>query len=146
MQPYAYANIIGNASYPNLIGYASFYPVSPKGTLIEVEVRGLPNQTIPGSSNFYGMHIHENGNCTIPFDQTGNHYNPSGTSHPQHAGDLPPLLGNEGYGFLIFYTNRFDPPDILHRSIIIHSGADDFRTQPSGDSGSKIACGIIEKI
>jgi Cu-Zn family superoxide dismutase len=89
------------------------------------------------------MHIHETGNCALPFDQTGNHYNPAGLPHPKHAGDLLPLLGNEGYAYSVFYTDRFELPEIIGRSLIIHSAPDDFTTQPSGNSGVKIGCGVI---
>ena len=94
---------------------------------------------------FYGMHIHENGNCTPPFDKTGDHFNPGSKPHPMHAGDMPALLGNKGYSFSIFYTERFIVDEILGRSIIIHRMPDDYMTQPSGNSGEKIACGVIQR-
>ena len=74
---------------------------------------------------------------------SGNADNPNNLPHPQHAGDLPPLLGNQGYAYSAFYTDRFELPDIIGRSLIIHSGADDFTTQPSGNAGVKIGCGVI---
>lgn len=74
--PAAVAWIQGNASQPQLAGSVKFYQTSYGGVLMEAEIFGLPNIHIQGSGNFYGMHIHEYGNCTIPFDQTGNHYNP----------------------------------------------------------------------
>ena len=139
--PAACANISGNAENPSLTGTALFYPAFD-GTLIAVEVYQLPvNEN--DENSFYGMHIHETGDCTPPFEETGNHYNPSDMPHPLHAGDLPPLLGNQGYAFSIFFTSRFQVQDILNRSLIIHSAPDDFTTQPSGNSGTKIGCGII---
>ena len=90
------------------------------------------------------MHIHENGDCTSPFDKTGNHYNPENTSHPNHSGDLPPLLSNKGYAWIAFWDNRFTISEIKGKSIVIHSMSDDFRSQPSGDSGEKIGCGVIK--
>lgn len=143
--PYAYARIIGNIDNPLLHGISHFYPVSFGGILIETEVYGLPYENIPLSSQFYGMHIHETGDCTPPFDETGNHYNPNNLPHPMHAGDLPPLLGNAGYAYSVFYTDRLEINDIIGRSLIIHSAPDDFTTQPSGSSGVKIACGVITK-
>lgn len=60
------------------------------------------------------------------------------------GGDLPPLLANRGgYAMMIFYTDRFRPREILGRTLVIHDMPDDFRTQPSGNSGMKIACGLI---
>ena len=108
-----------------------------------MEIYGLPYEDIPPYSQFYGMHIHETGDCSLPFDKTGNHYNPAGLPHPKHAGDLLPLLGNEGYAYSVFYTDRFELPEIIDRSLIIHSTPDDFTTQPSGNSGVKIGCGVI---
>lgn len=143
--PYAYAKIIGNIDNPLLHGISHFYPVSFGGILIETEVYGLPYEDIPLSSQFYGMHIHETGDCTLPFDKTGGHYNPGNLPHPMHAGDLLPLLGNAGYAYSVFYTDRFEIDDIIGRSLIIHSAPDDFTTQPSGNSGVKIACGVIKK-
>ena len=138
----ACANITGNSSYPFLKGMAYFYTTSTPGVFIEIEVSGLPdNNSI--NSNFYGLHIHEIGDCTPPFDKTGSHYNPHAQPHPYHAGDLPPLLGNSGYAYMFFYTNRFTLKEIIGKSVIIHSKPDDFTTQPSGNSGDKIGCGVI---
>ena len=103
--PAASANIRGNAENPTLTGTALFYPAFD-GTLIAVEVYQLPFNKNEKNS-FYGMHIHETGDCTPPFEETGAHYNPSDTSHPMHAGDLPPLLGNQGYAFSIFLLPIF---------------------------------------
>lgn len=144
-QPNAFANIRGNAENPHLYGIVKFFTTPLGGVLIEAEIFGLPYIAEPYSGNFYGFHIHENGNCRKPFDQTGNHYNPKNMPHPDHAGDLPPLLGNLGFAYSIFYTDRLTLKEIMGKSIIIHSNPDDFTTQPSGNSGTKIACGIIEK-
>lgn len=73
----------------------------------------------------------------------GAHYNPENTEHPKHAGDLPPLLANNGIAWSAVYTDRFYPEDVVGRTVIIHDMADDFHTQPSGDSGMKMACGEI---
>lgn len=81
-----------------------------------------------------------------PFPNTGNHYNPGNVPHPEHAGDLPPLLSNNGYAWMTFYTGRINIEDVAGRSLIIHSMRDNFTSQPSGDSGDKIGCGVIEEI
>lgn len=143
--PNAYANINGNNAAPCLHGKAYFYNFTYGGTLVQVEVSGLPLLSEQEPTSFYGMHIHENGDCTPPFDKTGDHYNPYGTLHPMHAGDMPALLGNNGYAYSVFYTERYQVEDIVGRSIVIHSHADDYMTQPSGDSGEKIGCGVIKK-
>ena len=145
MNPFACAKITGNNTYPELSGIANFYEDAISGVWVEVELTGLPDMNSPINSNFYGMHIHTVGNCNIPFDQTGAHYNPNNLAHPNHAGDLPLLLGNNGYAYSLIYTNRFTPSEVLNKSIIIHSAPDDFHTQPSGNSGEKIGCGVIQK-
>lgn len=134
----AEARILGNTGYPELFGKALFTQMPAGGVIITVEVIGLPPE-----SGFLGMHIHENGVCTTPFNKTGNHYNPTEAAHPMHTGDLPPLLNNNGYAYLSFYDNRFRLKEILGKSIIIHSRRDDFTSQPAGDSGEKIGCGVI---
>ena len=141
--PDAVAWISGNETHPGLAGSVKFYSTSYGGVLVEAEIFGLPNITSPGAVNFYGFHIHEHGDCRLPFDQTGAHYNPSGAPHPMHAGDMPPLMGNQGYAYTVFYDKSFKVPDILGRSVIIHANPDDFTTQPSGYSGEKIGCGFI---
>ena len=65
--------------------------------------------------------------------------------HPFHSGDLPSLLENNGYAYMTVLTNRFKIADIIGKVVIIHDSPDDFTSQPSGNSGMKIACGIIRK-
>ncbi len=153
--PQAVAQITGNSQYPDLQGQARFFSTPYSGVLIEVEVYGLPEsmQNPPSESRlsnfkpyFYGMHIHEEGDCTLPFDKTGNHYNPTNLTHPYHIGDLPPLLSSSGYAFTIFYDPLLTIDNIINRSLIIHSQPDDFTSQPAGNSGDKIACGVIQPV
>ena len=135
--PAAIAWVRGGDAAPNLSGLVKFYQTPYSGVLVEAEIFNLPNKQEPGSTDFYAMHIHQNGDCSDDFTKTGDHYNPSGEPHPDHAGDLLPLLGNEGYAWLSFYDKRFSTDDIIGRSIVIHSHADDFTSQPSGNSGTK---------
>ncbi|MBQ8236844.1 MAG: superoxide dismutase family protein [Oscillospiraceae bacterium] len=103
----------------------------PDCVLIEVRLHDLP-QTETG---FFAFHIHESA--------AGGHYDPAGLPHPRHAGDLPPLLACGQNAYLAVKTCRFRLRDILGRAAVIHSGPDDFRTQPSGNPGPKLAQGII---
>lgn len=73
------------------------------------------------------------------------HFNPGDKPHPFHSGDMPPLLGCDGIAYSIFLTNRFTPDEIVGRTVIIHLNPDDFTTQPSGNSGEMIACGVIRR-
>lgn len=142
-KPEAAAWVTGSRSYPGLSGLVRFYLTDYEGVLIEAEFFGLPNIDTPGAADFYAMHIHENGDCTLPFDKTGGHYTRDNEPHPQHTGDLIPLMGNQGYAWCAFYDKRLTIPEIIGRSVIVHRMPDDFMTQPSGNSGDKIGCGVI---
>lgn len=63
--------------------------------------------------------------------------------HPEHEGDLPPLLSDKGTAWMMVYATRFFPEEVVGKTVVIHDMPDDFRTQPSGNSGEKIACGQI---
>ena len=141
--PDAAAWVKGNAENPELSGMVKFYHTTYGGVLVEAQIFGLPNVAIPGSSNFYAMHIHESGDCGDNLEHTGMHYNPKDTAHPDHAGDMPPLFGNQGYAYSVFYDKRFTITEIIGRSVIIHEKPDDFTSQPAGNAGNKIGCGEI---
>lgn len=143
-KPRAYAMIQGGTDYPSLQGVAYFYETHWQiGLMVEVEFSGLPN-TEEHSPRFLGLHLHENGDCSNNFANTGMHYNPTNADHPYHIGDLPSILNSNGYAFLAFYDTFLSLENIRGRSIILHDNRDDFTTQPSGDSGNKIACGVIK--
>lgn len=144
--PYARANIAGGKENPNLHGRVDFYPCR-KGTLVIAELWGLPYGKEKCSENICALHIHAGGECVRGNDEDFlsalGHYNPEGCIHPAHAGDLPPLFVNGGYAWQGCYTERFTPDQVLGRTVIIHSGRDDFTTQPAGDAGRRIGCGVI---
>ncbi len=142
-RPAATAWVTGNREYPKISGLVKFYQTSYGGVLVEAEFFGLPNIDEPNSSDFYAMHIHEFGNCHGNFDSAGGHYNPGNMPHPMHTGDMPPLLANQGYAWTAFYDKRFTLEEIIGKSVILHSSSDDFRSQPAGNSGTRIACGEI---
>ena len=135
--PCAVACVSGGRAEPDLKGIVHFSQ-NCGGVLVSAEVTGLPRD------GFYAFHIHEGNRCTgDAFSDSGSHYNPTGTSHPDHAGDLPPLLSHNGKAKMSVLTGRFRVDEIIGKTVIIHSNPDDFKTQPSGNSGEKIACGII---
>lgn len=141
-RPQARAIIRSNEPYLNIHGEVLFYQ-ERDSVLVSAKISGLPQN----GTGFYGFHIHEGDSCDGEgFPKTGGHYNPKNLPHPSHAGDLPPLLSNKGNAYMTVRTNRFNVRDIIGRTVIIHSGADDFRTQPSGDAGEKIACGVIRSV
>ncbi|MBS1479677.1 MAG: superoxide dismutase family protein [Christensenellaceae bacterium] len=144
--PGAVARVSGDAAHPQLRGVVRFYPAG-SGTLVLAEFHGLPYDAARCAENIFAMHIHTNGSCAGDggaFAGAGGHYNPAGCPHPAHAGDLPPLFSNRGYAFSAVYTERFTVREILQRTVILHSQRDDFTSQPAGDAGSRIGCGIIE--
>lgn len=148
-KPAAYAFIDGSDAYPEVHGMVRFYPVAD-GVLVNAELYELPVSTPICSSNIFGFHIHDGRSCTgnakDPFADAGLHFNPGGCQHPAHAGDMMPLFANyEGFAWYCYLSKRFKWGDILGRAVIVHDMPDDFHTQPSGNSGIKIACGIVKR-
>ena len=140
VRPDAVARIKGGPEAPRLSGLVEFYQKA-KSVLIVANLSGLPEDN---PSGFFALHIHEGGSCTGEhFSDTGGHYNPAGLSHPNHAGDLPPLLRCNGGAHLAVRTDRFCLRDVIGRTVVIHSGPDDLHSQPAGNPGGKIACGVI---
>lgn len=150
----AIANLIGSPCYPNIRGKVFFQAVG-NGTAVLAIVNGLPPYQ-PGTAEGspigpHGFHIHQFGNCEIgdpnnPFLAAGGHWNPDNQPHGNHAGDFPVLFSNHGVAVMGFFTDRFRPRDVIGRSVLIHENPDDYRTQPSGNSGEKIACGAIMEL
>lgn len=132
-------------------GKVSFTPVGDK-LLVEAHVTGLT----PGE---HGFHVHEGGDCSAA-DASGTlgHFNPAGMPHghhhqmhhaQRHAGDLPNLVADssgqayyraEVTGLKLDRSAR----GIVGRSVVVHADADDYQSQPAGNSGRRIACGVIK--
>lgn len=134
------------------VGVATLTEV-PGGVRIVIDVKDLP----PGQK---GVHIHEVGKCEGPqFTSAGGHFNPDkkqhGTMNPQgpHAGDLPNIsIEGSGAGRLETTTNRVTlgsgPKSVFDgdgSAIVIHAAPDDFKTDPTGNSGGRSVCGVIVK-
>jgi superoxide dismutase, Cu-Zn family len=107
----------------------------------------------------HGFHIHEKGDCSSGDGMSaGGHFNPHGRAHgapsaaDHHAGDMPMLVA-DGAGNAML-TAEIDgttigsgaATDIVGRSVIVHKDPDDFKTQPTGNSGARVACGVIRKL
>ncbi|WOV85656.1 superoxide dismutase family protein [Sporosarcina jeotgali] len=123
------------------------------GVNVHVKAEGLPE-------GMHGFHFHETGVCEAPdFESAGGHFNPEETKHGlemeggPHAGDMPNLeVGEDGTVDDEFtaknVTLELNEPNSLltdtGTALVIHSGQDDGKTQPSGDSGERIACGVIK--
>lgn len=136
----ARADIKGGKGAEELFGEALFVQ-KQNGVLVTVRVKGLPSNN---RSGFFALHIHEGSSCFGQgFPRTGSHFNPDSVPHPEHAGDLPPLLDSGGEAYLSVLTNRFTVKEVIGKTIVIHGGPDDFTSQPAGNTGEKIACGVI---
>ena len=141
---------ITSTSMRSLSGNVSFENVE-KGTRVTGHFSGLkPNTT-------HGFHVHEKGECKGPdYKSAGGHYNPNNRMHgspdsaSSHVGDLGNLIadanGMAGIDEVVPHNKAGDFKKMLGKAVIIHSEKDDMRSQPSGDSGDRIACGVISKI
>lgn len=110
------------------------------------------------SAGEHGIHLHEVGICGAPdFASAKGHLNPAGKVHGSanpagmHMGDLPNLtIGSDGKGnAVIALPSGSDPASIFDAdgtSIVIHAKPDDYRTDPSGNSGGRIACGVLSRV
>jgi superoxide dismutase, Cu-Zn family len=119
-----------------------------------VVMTGLVSALKPGSR--HGFHIHEKGDCSSPdFKSAGEHFNPTSQPHgdpatpPHHLGDIPNLeaddMGKASVNARIEGVTLGDggPSDLVGRAIVVHGDVDDYKTQPSGNSGDRVACGVI---
>jgi len=127
-------------------------PFTQQGDRVVVvaDVRGLPPSTA------HGFHVHEKGDCSSPDAMSaGGHFNPGGHQHAgpstadRHAGDLGNLeTGTSGRAYKRMVVDNITldhgPNGVLGRAVIVHEKADDFTTQPSGNAGARLACGVIE--
>jgi Cu-Zn family superoxide dismutase len=129
-------------------GEATFEQVGGKVHVV-IFVQGLrPDQD-------HGLHIHEAGDCSSGDGMsTKGHFNPHGKPHAhhgtpeRHAGDLPSLKADKGGRAKInveldVITVEAGPASIVGRGLIVHAAPDDFKTQPTGNAGARIACGVI---
>jgi Cu-Zn family superoxide dismutase len=120
-----------------------------------VAMTGLVTGLKPGSE--HGIHIHEKGDCSSPdFKSAGDHFNPTSQPHgdpampPHHLGDIPNLkadeMGKAPVNARIEGVTLGDqgPTDLVGRAVVVHAERDDYKTQPSGNSGDRIACGVIQ--
>jgi Cu-Zn family superoxide dismutase len=120
--------------------------------LVSGEVRGLKPNAV------HGFHVHEKGDCSAPDGiSTGGHFNPDARPHgehghgPHHAGDLVSLKSDANgvasfrYESTGIAVGSGAANDVVGRGLIVHRDPDDYKTQPTGNSGARIACAVIAK-
>jgi Cu-Zn family superoxide dismutase len=120
--------------------------------VVTADIRGLrPNAE-------HGFHVHEKGDCSSGDGMsTGGHFNPKGAPHghpgagPHHAGDIPMLKADaSGAARLVWEDDELTvtegPMSVVGRGVIVHKDPDDYKTQPTGNAGARIACGVVKRM
>lgn len=148
----AVATLSGTEADTTVEGTATFTEEGTGNTKLDLSV------TVPKMANkTVAVHIHEHPDCGMMGKNTHGHWNPTNKPHGKfgtgdfHSGDIGNVtLDANGKGTLTMDTDLWtiggdSTKNILNRAIIVHSGVDDFKTQPTGNAGSRIGCGVIEK-
>jgi Cu-Zn family superoxide dismutase len=154
-QPAAGAERVARAQFRNpdnkVIGEATLLQDN-KGVLIKATFTKLP-------AGKHALHVHETGSCEAPeFKSAGGHFNPENAKHgltnPKgpHAGDMPNFTASKGETAVEVYNDRVTLEQGVENSLlkpggtalVVHAGQDDYQTDPAGDAGKRIACGVIE--
>ena len=130
-------------------GTATFTELSTGGVRVHVHIE----KALPGT---HGLHIHEKGDCSDPkAASAGGHFNPGGMPHSgpmdmkRHAGDLGNIeIKANGSGDLDItsdlLTVKPGPNSVVGRAVVFHEKADDLKTQPTGNAGGRLGCGVIQ--
>jgi Cu-Zn family superoxide dismutase len=138
------------------VGVARLAQLSGGNVYVQVHVHDLP-------AGFHGFHVHAIGECVPPFASAGPHFDRGGHTHGRHSGDFPVLLvEQDGTANAVFSTDRFEVADLFDgdgSAIIIHADPDNYANIPgryaaapdattlaAGDSGNRIACGVVRKL
>ena len=140
---------IASKSDSHVTGTASFAQAGGK-VVLTLSIEGAE----PG---LHAVHLHEKGDCTAPDGTSaGGHWNPTHENHgkwgtaPFHRGDIGVFeVGADGKGTLTLSTDLWTiggapETDILGKAVIIHAKTDDFTTQPTGNAGGRVGCGVVE--
>ncbi len=146
----AEASLSGTKSDTIVSGSVSFEALSGKVKMtLNISVPKKANQSV-------AVHLHEHGDCGDTATHAGGHWNPTGTNHGKwgsgsfHSGDIGNItLDGQGNGSLSLESELWSvggdaKTNILDKTVIVHSGVDDYTSQPAGNSGPRIGCGVIK--
>jgi Cu-Zn family superoxide dismutase len=144
----AAAAVLKPASGSEVSGSVTFTEMPDGGVRVAADISGL-------SPGLHGFHVHEKGDCSAPdASSAGGHFNPDSVQHgapgamSHHAGDLGNLTADaNGHALLDTVVKGLTltgPDSIVGRGLVVHGGEDDLKSQPAGNSGPRVACGVIE--
>jgi Cu-Zn family superoxide dismutase len=141
--------VIESRSGSTVTGYASFTEMPDGSVKVIVDIANAP----PGT---HGLHVHEKGDCSDPEAKSaGGHFNPTSMPHAgpmdaqHHAGDLGNIeIQANGKGRLEISTTMLTvkpgPNSVVGKAVIFHEKADDLKSQPTGDAGGRLGCGVVK--
>jgi len=142
------AGVVLSTADGTVVGTVTFTETED-GVRMVAELQGVEG------AGMHGIHVHEAGECSAPdFKSAGGHFNPEGTDHacppalPRHAGDFGNIeVGEDGAGILTLTSDLVTvapgPTSVVGKAVILHAGADDCASQPSGAAGARLACGVV---
>lgn len=148
LRPAAIA-VLSPAQGQNVSGQVSFREET-EGVRVVADIKGLT----PGK---HGFHIHEKGDCSAPdFSSAGGHFNPTGMKHgsptdpEHHMGDFGNITANEQgearFERVVNWLSFKGTNSFVGKAVVVHEKADDLQSQPSGNAGGRIACGVIQSV
>ena len=149
--PPATANVMLQGKAGTNVGGALSFIAEDGGVRVTGQLTGLP------ANGTHGFHVHETGDCSAAdFSSAGSHFNPGNSAHgdrsaggEHHAGDIPNQVADASGNATVdqrlagLEIGTGGPNDIVGRAVIVHEKADDYATQPTGDAGGRLACGVI---
>lgn len=144
---------LNSTATSEVIGSAKFYSLENGKIKMDLEIN-MPEK----ADSTIAVHFHEHGDCGNMGENTHGHWNPTNEPHGKwdsanhHSGDIGNIsLDGKGHAEISVTTDRWsaisgDVKNIIGRGIIVHGGTDDYITQPTGNSGSRVGCGVIEEV